>query len=193
MESTWNLWGSVKPSQVKGPNDNKHRLGPKSKLPNVVFYVLLTVLHRFATIDIAHPCSVPTLSILTSSILMLSVPTCLCPHRPHEPLLAGGQWVQLLCGNNHPQLPHHIAPPTTNSHDVELQRGGRQTNGTMNHNHHERQWGRMVDDKWGTDDEWGMDDEWGDKRGMADGRRTTTTANDECRTTNHDNDQHTHA
>ena len=96
--------------QVKGPNDNKHRLGPKSKLPNVVFYVLLTVLHRFATIDIAHPCSVPKSSILISSVLMLSVPTRLCPRHPHEPLLAGGQGVQLLRGNNHPQ-PVLYPPP----------------------------------------------------------------------------------
>ena len=127
-----------KQTQVKGPNDDKCCLGPKSKLPNVVFYVLLTVPHRFATIDIAHPFSVPASSILTSSVLTLSVPTRLCPCRPHEPLLAGGQRVRLLRGNDHPQLPHHIAPPTTNSHDVQLQRGGRQTNGTMNHDHHER-------------------------------------------------------
>ena len=61
--------------QVKGPNDDKRRLGPKCKFSTVIFYVLLTVLHRFATIDIAHPCSVPTSSILTSSVQTSSVPT----------------------------------------------------------------------------------------------------------------------
>ena len=173
--------------QVKGPNDDKRHLGPKSKLPDAVFYVLPTVLHRFATIDIAHPCSVPVSSILTSSVLTLSVPTRLCPCHPHEPLLAGGQRVRLLRGNDHPQLPHHIAPPTTNSQDIELQRGGRQTNGTMNHVRHERRWGRMVDD------EWGMDDEGGDKQGMGDGQQTTTTTNNECGTTNDDDNEHAHA
>ena len=176
-----------KQMQVKGPNDDKCHLGPKSKFPNSVFYVLLTVLHRFATIDIAHPCSVPMSSILTSSILTLSVPTHLCPRRPHEPLLAGGQRVQLLRGNDHPQLPHHIAPPMTNSHNVELQRGGRQTYGTTNHDHHEWWWGWMADDEWGTDDE------WGDKREMRDGWQTTTTTNDECGMTNDNDDEHAHA
>ena len=74
----------------------------------------------------------------------------------------------------------------TNNQDVELQRGGRQTNGTTNHDHHEQQWGQMVDD------EWGMDDEWGDKRGMGDGQRTTTTTNDECGTMTDDDDEHAH-
>ena len=61
--------------QVKGSNDACRRLGPKCKFSTVIFYVLLTVLHRFATIDIAHPCSVPTSSILTLSVHTSSVPT----------------------------------------------------------------------------------------------------------------------
>ena len=97
-----------KQMQVKGSNNDKHCLRPKSKFPTIIFYVLLTVLHRFATINIAHPCSVPMLSVASCCLS----PHCLSPHCPHKPLLAGGQWVWLLCGNSYPQLPHHIAPPT---------------------------------------------------------------------------------
>ena len=75
------------------PNSQPHHYkvkGPKSKLSNIVFFVLLTVLHRFATIDIAHPCSIPTLSVpsichlcplhVVCALHMLSVPStcCLC-------------------------------------------------------------------------------------------------------------------
>ena len=88
--------------QVKGPNDACRRLGPKCKFSTVIFYVTGLLLSTSPT---------PALFPRCPSSHRLST-RCLCPRRPHEPLLAVGQQVRLLRGNGHPQLPHHIAPPT---------------------------------------------------------------------------------
>ena len=86
--------------QVKGPKDDKHHLGPKHKLPNIVFFCFTNCPSQFCYYQhcpsLLHPhvCALPTSSVpspchlcpphVICALPTLSVPSshCLCPMPP---------------------------------------------------------------------------------------------------------------